>query len=248
MRERLGAKKPRSMQMRMIAGGGGGGLTRQQPFNNIIRSTIYALASALSGTQTMALCCYDEAYTIPSEQASLIGLRTMQIVGEESGVADTADPLGGSWYVESLTAEMEKKIQEAMAEIESRGGIIKAISDGYIQRKIAAQAYQEELAIKRGEIIKIGVNKYVMEEENLPVQIYRYDEKVRQRQIEKLKKIKSERNNDKVNRCLAIIREKAATKENLMPYIKDAVRAYATVGEITTALKDVFGKFREPRL
>jgi methylmalonyl-CoA mutase N-terminal domain/subunit len=248
MKEELGAKNPRSMQIRMIAGGGGGGLTRQQPLNNIIRSTIYALASALSGTQTMALCCYDEAYTIPSEQASLIGLRTMQIVGEESGAADTVDPLGGSWYVESLTGEMEKKILEAMKEIESAGGIVRAVSDGFIQRKIAAQAYREELAVKRGEIVKVGVNKYVMEEESLPVEIYKHDEGMRLRQIERLRKVKGERDGDKVRRCLSVLKEKAAAKENLMPFIKDAVRAYATVGEITAVFKEVFGEFKEPKI
>jgi methylmalonyl-CoA mutase N-terminal domain/subunit len=248
MKEELGAKNPRSMQIRMIAGGGGGGLTRQQPLNNIIRSTIYALASALSGTQTMALCCYDEAYTIPSEQASLIGLRTMQIVGEESGAADTVDPLGGSWYVESLTDEMEKKILEAMKEIESAGGIVRAVSDGFIQRKIAAQAYREELAVKRGEIVKVGVNKYVVEEESLPVEIYKHDEGTRLRQIEKLRKVKGERDSDRVRRCLSVLKEKAAAKENLMPFIKDAVRVYATVGEITAVFKEVFGEFKEPKI
>lgn len=248
MKEELGAKNPRSMQIRMIAGGGGGGLTRQQPLNNIIRSTIYALASALSGTQTMALCCYDEAYTIPSEHASLMGLRIMQIVGEESGAADTVDPLGGSWYVESLTNEMEKKIIEAMEEIEKAGGIVKAVSEGFIQRKIAAQAYEEELSVKRGDIVRVGVNKYVMEEESLPVEIYKHDENIRRKQIEKLRRTKSERNDDQVKRCLAVLREKAKTNENLMPCIKDAVRAYATVGEMTNVLRDIYGDFQEPKI
>ena len=248
MKEDLGAKNPRSMQIRMIAGGGGGGLTRQQPLNNIIRSTLYALASALSGTQTMALCCYDEAYTIPSEQASLVGLRTMQIVAEESGASDTVDPLAGSWYVESLTSEMEKKILAAMEEIEQAGGIVKAVSSGYIQSRIARQAYEEELAIKRGDSVRVGVNKYVAEEETLFVEIYKHDESMRKRQIETLSKVKSQRNAGDVGNCLAVIREKAGGGENLMPFIKDAVRAYATVGEITSVLKDVFGEFREPKL
>jgi methylmalonyl-CoA mutase N-terminal domain/subunit len=248
MRDELGAKNPRSMQIRMIAGGGGGGLTRQQPLNNIIRSTIYALASALSGTQTMALCCYDEAYTIPSEQASVIGLRTMQIVGEESGVADTVDPLGGSWYVESLTAAMEEKIAEAMAEVERAGGIVRAVSEGFIQRKIAAQAYADELAVKRGEIVKVGVNRYVAGEESLPVEIYRHDEGIRRRQIESLGRVKAERDAAAVRLCLDTLRQKAEAGVNLMPFIKDAVRAYATVGEMTAVLKDVYGEFREPRL
>jgi len=248
MKEKLEAKNPRSMQIRMIAGGGGGGLTRQQPLNNIIRSTIYALASALSGTQTMALCCYDEAYTIPSEHASLMGLRIMQIVGEESGAADTVDPLGGLWYVESLTNEMEKKILEAMEEIEKAGGIVKAVSEGFIQRKIAAQAYEEELSVKRGDIVRVGVNKYVMEEESLPVEIYKHDENIRRKQIEKIRRTKSERNDDQVKRCLAVLREKAKTNENLMPCIKDAVRAYATVGEMTNVLRDIYGDFQEPKI
>jgi methylmalonyl-CoA mutase N-terminal domain/subunit len=196
----------------------------------------------------MALCCYDEADTIPSEQASLIGLRTMQIVGEESGVADTVDPLGGSWYVESLTAAMEEKIVEAMAEVERAGGIVRAVSEGYVQRKIATQAYAEELAVKRGEIFKVGVNKYVSGEESLPVEIYRHDEGIRRRQIDALGRVKAERDAAAVRRCLDVLGQKAEAGVNLMPFIKDAVRAYATVGEMTAVLKDVYGEFREPRL
>jgi methylmalonyl-CoA mutase N-terminal domain/subunit len=248
MKQDLGAKNPRSMQIRMIAGGGGGGLTRQQPLNNIIRSTLYALASALSGTQTMALCCYDEAYTIPSEQASLMGLRTMQIVGEESGVADTVDPLGGSWYVESLTNEMEKKILEAMDEVEKAGGIVRAVSEGTIQRKLAAQAYEEELAIKQGRVVKVGVNRYVSEDESLPVEIYRHDETMQKKQIASLADVKAGRDGARVRACLADLKEQAGAGRNLMPSIKDAVRAYATVGEISNVLRDVYGEFREPRI
>ena len=133
-------------------------------------------------------------------------------------------------------------------EIESAGGIVRAVSEGFIQRKIAAQAYREELAIKKGEIVRVGVNKYVMEEESHPVEIYRHDESMRARQIEKLRKVKSERDGGQVRRCLGVLREKAGTRENLMPFIKDAVRAYTTVGEITGVFKEVFGEFKEPKI
>ncbi|MDQ7781113.1 MAG: methylmalonyl-CoA mutase family protein, partial [Planctomycetota bacterium] len=162
-KESLGATDPKSMMLRMIAGGGGGGLTIEEPENNIVRGAYYALASALSGTQTMALCSYDEAYSIPSEKAALISLRTMQILADEMGLCDTVDPLAGSYYIESLTAEMEKKIIEHMKEVESAGGVVRCVEEGVIQKKVARQAYEHELALERGEFVKVAVNKYVTE-------------------------------------------------------------------------------------
>jgi methylmalonyl-CoA mutase N-terminal domain/subunit len=160
-KEKLGASDPRSMMLRMIAGGGGGGLTIQEPENNIVRGAYYALASALSGTQTMALCCYDEAYSIPSEKASLISLRTMQILADEIGLCDTVDPLAGSYCIEALTSEMEKKIAEHMKEVEDAGGVVRCVEQGFIQKKVARQAYEHELALQRGDFVKVAVNKYV---------------------------------------------------------------------------------------
>ena len=248
IRDRYGAKNPDSMKLKMIAGGGGSGLTYEQPENNIVRAAYYALVAALGGTQTMALCTYDEAYTIPSAKASLIALRTMQILMEETGVCDTVDPLAGSYYIEWLTNEMEKKIVEAMEEVEKWGGMIRAIENGYIQAKLAKQSYEMYRKIQTGEIVKVGVNKYRMEEEEKVTEIYEFDEKAYQRQIERLKEVKNSRNNLKVKESLEEIRKAIKRDENLMPYIMEAVRHYATVGEITQVLKEEYGVFKEPSI
>jgi methylmalonyl-CoA mutase N-terminal domain/subunit len=246
IKERYGATNPKAMQMKMIAGGGGGGLTIEQPENNIVRSAYYALISTLSGTQTMALCSYDEAYTIPTEKAALISLRTMQILIEEMGMADTVDPLAGSYYVEWLTNEMEKKIVEEMKKVDGMGGIVKAISEGYVQREVARQAYLYEKGIQDGTIVKVGVNKYRMEEEERDVQLHEYKPEQAEEQIRRLNQVKAERDGAAVSEALEKLRRAAEGSENLMPYIMEAVRAYATVGEMTQVLKDVFGEFKEP--
>jgi len=246
VKEKFSATDPRAMQMKMIAGGGGGGLTIEQPENNIVRGAYYALISALSGTQTMALCSYDEAYTIPSEKAALISLRTMQILVEEMGLADTVDPLAGSYYIESLTNEMEERIVEAMKRVDDMGGIVKAVSEGIIQREVAIQAYKREKAIQEGKIVKVGVNKYRMKEEEQNIEFHEYDQTKTDEQVKRLKKVLEERDDAKVKETLDVLRDKAEGDENLMPYIMDAVRAYATVGEITKLFKEVFGEFQEP--
>jgi methylmalonyl-CoA mutase N-terminal domain/subunit len=246
IRDKYGAKNSASMKMKMIAGGGGAGLTFEQPENNIVRGAYYALVSALSGTQTMALCTFDEAYTIPSAKASLLALRTMQILMEETGVCDTVDPLGGSYYIEWLTNEMEKKIIEVMEEVESWGGMINAVERGYIQSKIARQAYEMEKKIQSGEIVKVGVNKYRMEEEEKEIELYDLDMTAVKTQLERLKEVKNERNNLKVKESLEELKKAIKRDENLMPYIIEAVRHYATVGEITQVLKDEYGVFKEP--
>jgi methylmalonyl-CoA mutase N-terminal domain/subunit len=236
------------MMLRGIFGGGGGGLTIAEPENNIVRTAYYALASALSGTQTMALCCFDEAYTIPSEKASLIALRTMQLMQEEIGVCDTVDPLAGSYYIEWLTSEMEKRIAEEMKRIDDLGGIVKCIANGYIQKLVSKQAYEEEKKIRSGEIPKVGVNKYVSEESaSREVQLHEFNPKVQEEQIERLQEVKAKRDSAEVEKTLAALRDKAAnTQENLMPSIMDCVRAYCTVGEMSNVFRDVFGEFREP--
>jgi len=244
--ERFGAKNSRSKILRMIAGGGGGGLTIQQPENNIIRGAYYALISVLSGTQTMALCSYDEAYTIPSKKAALISLRTMQILADEMGLRDTVDPLGGSYYIEWLTNEMEKKITACMEDVEERGGMIRAIESGYIQGKVSRQAYIQYKKIQSGEITKIGVNKYVTEEDQADIEIHPFNPKVAEDQKKKLKDIKTLRNENEVKDALLELEKAAQTSENVMPHILKAVRCYATLGEITSVLKEVFGKFKEP--
>jgi methylmalonyl-CoA mutase N-terminal domain/subunit len=246
VRERHGATKPGAMQMKMIAGGGGGGLTIEQPENNIVRGAYYALISALSGTQTMALCTYDEAYTIPSEKAALIGLRTMQILAEEMGLCDTVDPLAGSYYVERLTSDLEKKIVEQMEQVEAMGGIVKAISEGFIQRAVARQAYVYEQGIQSGEIVKVGVNKYRIEEEERDVELHEYRPAQAEEKTRRLNELRSQRDGAKVSEALESLRRAAQGSESLMPYIMDAVRVYATLGEMTQVLKDIFGEFKEP--
>jgi len=247
VKERYGAKNPKSMWLRMIAGGGGGGLTIEQPENNIVRGAYYALISALSGTQTMALCSYDEAYTIPSERAARLSLRTMQILIEEMGLCDTVDPLAGSYYVETLTNEMEKKISEIMAEVDGQGGIVKAIAEGHVQSAVSRQAYEEFRRIEAGEIRKVGVNCYrAEEEEQEDVELHPYRDDDCRAQIEKLEMVRNERDGAKVSAALDRILEDAGAGNNVMPSIVDAVKAYATVGEITDRLVKVFGRFQEP--
>ncbi len=246
VKEKYQAADDSSCWMRMIAGGGGGGLTKEQPENNIIRSAYYALISALSGTQTMALCSYDEAFTIPTEKAAEISLRTMQILIHEMGICDTADPLGGSYYVETLTNQFEKAIASQMAKVNAAGGIVKAISSGEIQREISRQAYQREKAIQHGEILKVGLTCYRKEEEARSLEFHPYNESNARKQIDRLKKVKATRNSAEVEKCLDRIRSEARQNLNLMPAMIDAVRAYATVGEITQALKDVYGEYEEP--
>jgi methylmalonyl-CoA mutase N-terminal domain/subunit len=245
--QRYGAVNPKAMQMKMIAGGGGGGLTIEQPENNIVRSAYYALISALSGTQTMALCSYDEAYTIPTPQAALISLRTMQILVEEMGLCDTVDPLGGSYYVESLTTEMEKRIVAEMKRVdEDWDGIVEAVANGYVQREVARQAYLFEKGVQQGDIVKVGVNKYRMEEETRDVALHEYRPQATEEQRARLAQVKGERDDSDVSAALEGLRQAAEGTDNIMPYIFDAVRSYATLGEMTEVLKKVFGEFREP--
>jgi methylmalonyl-CoA mutase N-terminal domain/subunit len=246
LKEKYGAKNPRSMQLRMIAGGGGGGLTIQQPENNIIRGAYYALASALSGTQTMALCSYDEAYTIPSEHAARLSLRTMQILMHEIGLCDTVDPLAGSWFVETTTNEMEKRITALMDELETGGGIVRAVAEGRVQAEVNRQAYEREKRIRAGAAKKIGVNCFVEEGEKPEVELHPYREEEAGKQIKRLQRIRRERDNDAAVAALGEVTAAAEGKKNVMPSVMDAVEAYATVGEICGALKQVLGAYREP--
>jgi len=246
VREKFGATDPRAMQMKMIAGGGGGGLTIEQPENNIVRGAYYALISALSGTQTMALCTYDEAYTIPTEKAALIGLRTMQILAEEMGLCDTVDPLGGSYYIERLTADLEEMIVSEMERVEQMGGIVNAVSQGLIQQIVARQAYLYELGIQSGEIVKVGVNKYRSQEEERDVELHEYRSGQAEEKTRRLNELRSQRDSEAVNEALERLRQAAQGSENLMPFIMDAVRVYATVGEISGVFREVFGEFQEP--
>ena len=246
MREEYGAKNDNSCWLRMIAGGGGGGLTKEQPMNNIVRSAYYALISALSGTQTMALCSYDEAYTIPTEHSAEISLRTMQIMIHEMGICDTVDPLGGSYYLEALTNKFEEEINKEMKTVEKWDGIINAVATGKVQESVSKQAYEREMGIQTGKIAKVGVNIFKKDEETKEVEFHPYDPKTAETQIEKLKKIKAKRNTEKVKACLAKVKQDALNNKNLMPSVIAAVKEYCTVGEIVKAMKDVYGEFKEP--
>jgi len=248
MKNEFCCTSPDSMQMKMIAGGGGGGLTIEEPENNIVRAAYYGLVSALSGTQTMALCSYDEAYTIPSKKAALISLRTMQMLVEEMGLADTVDPLAGSYYIEWLTNEFERRIMQEMTKVDSMGGMVKLVADGTIQREVSNQAYILEKKLQTGEIVKVGMNKYRQEgpREEQNVDIHEYNVDSAKEKIAGLKQVKASRDNASVKAALDKLRTAAKGKDNLMPYILEAVKTYATVGEMTNAMKDVFGTFKEP--
>ncbi|MDO8366663.1 MAG: methylmalonyl-CoA mutase family protein [Saprospiraceae bacterium] len=246
IREEYGAKNDHSCWLRMIAGGGGGGLTKEQPENNIIRSAYYALISALSGTQTMALCSYDEAYTIPTEKSAEISLRTMQIMIHEMGICDTVDPLGGSYYVEALTDRFEHEIAREMKTVEAWGGIVNAVATGKIQESVSKQAYQREMGFQTGVVPKVGLNMFTREEDPRPVDFHPYNQEAADNQVLKLNRIKASRNQEAVQRHLAEIKADALADNNLLPSIIAAVKEYATVGEIVQVLKEVYGEFEEP--
>ena len=246
MKEQYGARDPGSMLMRMIAGGGGGGLTFEQPELNIVRGAYYALISALAGAQTMALCCYDEAYTIPTEYAQRISLRTMQLLIEEMGLCDTVDPLAGSYYVETLTNQMRQKIEATMADVEARGGIVRLIAEGRIQAEVSAQAYAMQKAIEAGEFRKVGVNCYRVDEEEHEVELHPYHGEAARAQMAALDRIRAGRDAAAVRSALARVVSDARAGANLMPAIVAAVKAYASVGEITNEMIGVYGRYREP--
>jgi len=247
LKERYGAKDKRSLFLRGIFGGGGYGMTKAQPENNIIRGAYYALAAALGGAQTTALCSFDEAYTIPTPRAALLSLRTFQILMEEIGLRDTVDPLAGSYFIETLTKQMEEKIVEEMKKIDEIGGMIKAVETGYVQREVARQAYEFEMGIQKGELIKVGVNKYT-EGEEMEVELHEYRWESAEEQIKRLKEIRRQRDNRKVAELLKNLEKAARKGENVMPYLLECCKGYATVGEMTKVFKEVYGEFKEPNI
>ena len=249
LRDRFGARNPKSWMFRTLIGGGGSAFVVQEPENNIVRGAYIALAAALSGAQTMALPTYDEAYTIPSAKAQLIALRTMQICAEESGAADTVDPLAGSYHVEALTSAMETQILEEMARVERMGGIVEAVKSGALQAEVARQAYLFEQKLASGEIPKVGANCHVGDrpaEPDREVELYAFDPQVAAAQVARLERIRRDRDNGAAARALARLSDEARSTGNLMYPVLEAVRAYATLGEIARALKDVFGEHKEP--
>jgi len=248
MRERFGAKNPASWMLRFHTQTAGCTLTAQQPLNNIIRVTIQALAAVLGGTQSLHTNSYDEALALPSEEAVRIALRTQQIIAHESGVTDTVDPLAGSYYVESLTREIEERAEEYIKRIDAMGGAIKAIESGYIQREIMESAYRYQKEIEARERIVVGVNEYVIEEEKRTLKLLKVDPAVRERQIARLQEVRRRRDNAKVAELLAKLEEAARGSDNLMPIILECVEAYATLGEICDVLRKVFGEYKAPVL
>jgi methylmalonyl-CoA mutase N-terminal domain/subunit len=247
MRERFGARDPRSWALRTHVQTGGATLTAQQPENNIVRAALQALASVLGGVQSLALSCYDEALAIPTEEAQRIALRTQQIIAHESGVADTVDPLAGSYYVESLTSELEAKAQQYLDRIEDMGGAISAIESGYMQREVQEASVAQQRDIESGRRVLVGVNRFVDSEEE-PKAIFRVNTRLAGAQKKRLAAVKAERDDGAVEAALARLSEAAGGDENLMPPILEAVRAYATLGEICDALREVFGEYRPPEV
>jgi methylmalonyl-CoA mutase N-terminal domain/subunit len=249
LRETFGATNPKSWLFRSLIGGGGSAFTVQEPENNIVRGAYIALAAALAGAQTMALPTYDEAYTIPSAKAQLIALRTMQICAEESGAADTADPLGGSYYVETLTNEMERLILAELEHVDRMGGIVEAVKTGAIQAEVARQAYRFEQKLNAGEIAKVAVNCHLgagASSADPDVELYSVDEGVAAAQVAKLARLRRERDDAAARGALNRLTDAARASVNLMPVIMECVKAYATLGEINRAMKDVFGEHKEP--
>jgi methylmalonyl-CoA mutase N-terminal domain/subunit len=244
MKDRFGARNPRSMMLRYHIQTDGFTLTEQQPLNNIVRVTLQALAAVLGGCQSLHTNSFDEALALPSEQAVQVALRTQQVIAHESGATDTVDPLGGSYYVEWLTKQVEDKAMAFIDEIDRMGGAMKAIEKAYIQREIATSAYNYQRAVDSGEQTIVGVNKFVVEKEELPDTL-EISMEVEQKQVERLKELRQVRNNKQVSEALDRVRSIAKSEENTMPVVIEAVKAYATVGEISDALRDVFGEYRE---
>jgi methylmalonyl-CoA mutase N-terminal domain/subunit len=246
IRETFGAKNPRSWICRFHTQTAGVSLTAQQPENNIVRVTIQALAAVLGGTQSLHTNSMDEAWALPSEDAVTMALRTQQIIAEESGVANTVDPLAGSFYIEHETNKMEKQVYDYWKEVDDLGGVLPAIEQGFFQSEISAAAYQYQRETDANERIIVGVNGYVDPDEDLSIPILAMDPQGYQRQVQRLEKLRQDRDNAVVDAKLEVLRNAAQGSENTMPFILEAVKAYATVGEITRVFRAVFGEYREP--
>lgn len=249
MKEWFNAKKPRSMWLRFHTQTAGVSLTAQQPWNNVIRTAIEALAAVLGGTQSLHTNALDEPFRVPSEFAAKLALRTQQIIAYETGVTDTVDPLAGSYYVEWLTDEIEERAWRYIERIEKMGGMIEAVKKGYPQREITETSYRFQREVEEKKKIIVGVNMFVeeVEEDIRNVPLLEIDqEEAERKQIERLKKVKSERDSIKVERCLGELRRAAEKGENILPYVLKAVKAYATLGEIMSTLKEVYGEWVEP--
>lgn len=239
----LGATDPKAQMLRFHTQTGGSTLTAQQPHNNIVRVAVQTLAATLGGTQSLHTNGYDEAISLPTEAAARIALRTQQIIGYESGIADTVDPLAGSFYVEALTKEVETNAWQLIEKIDAMGGSVSAIEQGFIQDEIARSAYQYQKEIENGEKVIVGVNKFVVQEEP-DGDVFRIDDSIRKIQSEKLASLRARRDNEKAYALLAALEARAATTENLMPLVVEAVENFCTLGEIADALRKVWGEYK----
>jgi methylmalonyl-CoA mutase N-terminal domain/subunit len=248
MKERYGAKNPRSLLMRFHTQTAGCSLTEQQPENNIVRTAIQALAAVMGGTQSLHTNSMDETFALPTEKAVKIALRTQQVIAYESGVPNVIDPLGGSYFVEALTQRMEDEAEEYFRQIEDMGGVVAGIESGFFQREIAeaASRYQEEIDMKRRVIV--GVNEFIEEDEKLEIPILRIDPRYEREQIERLRKVRSDRDAGRFETAMESLRAAIRAEENLMEPVLDCVRAYATVGEMVELMKGEYGTWREPEI
>ncbi len=243
MVERYKSKNSRAWALRFHTQTAGCSLTAQQPYNNVVRTAIQALAAVMGGTQSLHTNSLDEAWALPTEFAATIALRTQQIIAHETGVTNTADPLGGSYFVEALTSEVERGAWDYIEKIDAMGGMVAAIERSYPQREIAEASYRYQMAVDKKEKIIVGVNDFVSEEK--PLEVLQIDETVAHRQVERLRNLRAERSKEEVARRLSALRKAAEGRENLMPFIYDAVKAYATLGEVCDAMRDVFGTYEE---
>jgi methylmalonyl-CoA mutase N-terminal domain/subunit len=244
MRDRFGARDPRSQMLRFHTQTAGSSLTAQQPENNIVRTTIQALAAVLGGTQSLHTNAMDEALALPTEQAARIALRTQQVIANESGIADTVDPLAGSYAIEQLTSKIETKASEYLSKIDGMGGMLRAIESGYVQREIQESAYRYQRAIESGDAIVVGVNKYETNEDTV-VPILRVNADVERAQVERVRAVRARRNAAAADRALAQLEDAARGTENLLPRILNCVESYVTVGEVGNCLRKVWGEYRE---
>jgi methylmalonyl-CoA mutase N-terminal domain/subunit len=243
MRDRFGARDPRSLALRFHAQTSGATLTAQQPLNNVVRVAIQALAAVCGGTQSLHTNSYDEALALPSQQAAEIALRTQQVIGFESGAAAVADPLGGSYLVERLTADLVEASRALMSRVEERGGAVSAIEAGFYQHEIQDSAYRHQQMVESGERVIVGVNRFT-ESSQSNVEILRIGAELEAAQVERLEKLRARRDAGAVARCLDVVRRTADGTDNLLPVMRDALATLATVGEICNALRDVFGVHR----
>jgi methylmalonyl-CoA mutase N-terminal domain/subunit len=247
MRDRFGARNERSMKLRFHAQTAGCSLTWQQPYNNVVRTTLQALAAVLGGCQSLHTNSLDEAYALPSEHAVTLALRTQQVIAYESGVTATPDPLGGSYYLEWLTLEVERGAEDYIRRIDEMGGMIPAIEQNYPQREIAQASYAYQRAVEAGERIVVGVNAF-QSDHDAPIEILQIDETAARKQRERLSALRRRRSSARVQSALDAVRRAAEGRQNMMPHLLDAVRSYATLGEICDALRDVFGTYQEPEV